>query len=144
MEIETVLVTVDGSEESLDAVEYTIGVADRYGADVHALYVLDEEVVDALERGDEDSEAFADEMEAFFDEARDIVGDRSFTHSTAYGYTQSQLRRHPGSVILDTAEAVDADFLVVPREPVTGDPGKVLGKAAQHVLAYAPQPVLSV
>ncbi|MFB6171268.1 MAG: universal stress protein [Haloarculaceae archaeon] len=144
MEIETVLVTVDGSEESLGAVEYTIGVAERYRSHVHALYVLDEEVIDALADGDEDSAAIADEMEAFFDEARELVGDRPFSYSTAYGYSRSQLSRHPGSVILDTAASVGADFLVVPREPVSGEPGKVLGKAAQYVLAYAPQPVLSV
>lgn len=144
MEIETVLVTVDGSEESLSAVEYTIGVADRYQARVHALYVLDEEVVDRLTDGDEDSDAIADEMAEFFDETREIVGDRTFGYSTAYGYSRTQLSRHPGSVILDTADAVDADFLIVPREPVSGEPGMVLGKAAQHVLAYAPQPVLSV
>lgn len=144
MDIETVLVTVDGSEESLSAVEYTIGVADRYQAHVHALYVLDEEVIDALTDGEKDSSAIANEMETFFDEARDLVGDRTFSYSTAYGYSRSQLSRHPGSVILDTADDINADFIIVPREPVSGEPGKVLGKAAQHVLSYAPQPVLSV
>ena len=39
---------------------------------------------------------------------------------------------------------VDADFLVVPREPVTGDREAVLEKAAEYVLSYASQPVLSV
>jgi hypothetical protein len=52
--------------------------------------------------------------------------------------------RHPGSVILDTAEELDADFVVVPREPVSGDPGEVLEKAAEYVLLYASQPTLSV
>jgi len=39
---------------------------------------------------------------------------------------------------------VDADFLVVPREPMSGDTGDVLEKAAEYVLLYASQPVLSV
>lgn len=144
MEIETVLVTVDGSEQSLAAAEYAVGIGDRYDSTTHALYLLDEEVIEALSAGDEDGATIATEMEQFFDRAAEIVGDRTFNYSTAYGYTRSQLSRHPGSVILDTAEAVDADFIIVPREPVSGDPGEVLGKAAQHVLAYATQPVLSV
>lgn len=144
MDIETVLVTVDGSQESLSAAEHAVGVADRYDAEVYALYVLDEEAVETLKRGDGDESAVAEEMEAFFADAREIVGDRTFRYSTAYGYTRSELRRHPGSVIVDTAQEVDADFLIVPREPVSGAPGRVLGKAAQYVLAYAEQPVLSV
>ena len=39
---------------------------------------------------------------------------------------------------------LDADFVVVPREPVTGDPEAVIEKAAEYVLAHASQPVLSV
>lgn len=144
MDIETVLVTVDGSEESLAAAEYAVGIGDRYDSHTHALYLMDEEVIEALTAGDEDGTAVAREMERFFERAAEIVGDRTFNYSTAYGYTRSQLSRHPGSVILDTADAVDADFIIVPREPVSGEPGKVLGKAAQHVLAYASQPVLSV
>jgi hypothetical protein len=34
--------------------------------------------------------------------------------------------------------------VVVPREPVSGDPDEVLAKAAEYVLLYASQPVLSV
>jgi nucleotide-binding universal stress UspA family protein len=144
MDIETVLVTVDGSDASLAAAEYAVDISDQYNSHTHALYVLDEEVIDRLSAGDEDSDAIAEEMESFFDRAREIVGDRTFSYSTAYGYSQSQLSRHPGSVILDTAVSVDADFIIVPREPVSGTPGEVLGKAAQYVLAYAEQPVLSV
>ncbi|OYR81657.1 universal stress protein UspA, partial [Halorubrum distributum] len=44
LDIDLVLVPVDGSEESHEAVDYAIAVASEYGASVHALYVLDEEV----------------------------------------------------------------------------------------------------
>jgi hypothetical protein len=54
------------------------------------------------------------------------------------------LTHHPGSVVLDTAEQKYADFLVVPRSEVADDPDAVLGKAAEYVLMYASQPVLSV
>jgi nucleotide-binding universal stress UspA family protein len=70
--------------------------------------------------------------------------DVHISHSTAYGFSTRVKTRHPGSAILDTAEEVEADFIVVPREPVSGDPGEVLEKAAEYVLLYASQPVLSV
>jgi nucleotide-binding universal stress UspA family protein len=70
--------------------------------------------------------------------------DVHISHSTAFGFSTRVKTRHPGSAILDTAEDVGADFIVVPRQPVTGDPGEVLEKAAEYVLLYASQPVLSV
>jgi hypothetical protein len=47
-------------------------------------------------------------------------------------------------VILDCAEDLAVDFLVVPRETSAGDAADVLEKAAEYVLLYASQPVLSV
>ncbi|HET7324453.1 MAG TPA: universal stress protein, partial [Halococcus sp.] len=38
--VETVLTPVDGSEQSLRAIEYAVAIAERYDARVHALYVL--------------------------------------------------------------------------------------------------------
>jgi hypothetical protein len=76
--------------------------------------------------------------------AREIADGTPLNHSSAYGFSASRLTQHPGSVILDSADDVDADFIVLPREPVTGDPDAVIEKAAQYVLAYATRPVLSV
>ncbi|MEF8774789.1 MAG: universal stress protein, partial [Halobacteriales archaeon] len=44
--IETVLAPTDCSSASATAVEYAVAVADRYGAALHLLQVLDERVVD--------------------------------------------------------------------------------------------------
>ncbi|MFO7832750.1 MAG: universal stress protein, partial [Halohasta sp.] len=51
LEVDLVVVPIDGSEESRTAVEYAIAVADRYDASVHALYVLGEPTVRALDGG---------------------------------------------------------------------------------------------
>nr|WP_304448625.1 universal stress protein [Halomarina sp. PSRA2] len=126
MDIDTVLVPVDGSEESVRAMEVAVAVADRYGALVHALYVLD--------RPDRDR------TEQMMVAAHAVAGDVPLTHSVAYGFSTSHLTTHPGSVVLDTAEDVSADFLVIPRDR----PADLLGKAAGYVLQFAPQPVLAV
>ncbi|AQL43110.1 universal stress protein UspA [Halorientalis sp. IM1011] len=141
-----VLAPLDRSEESLEAAEYAVAVAEQYGADVHALYLLEESVVRSLESGELEGDTVADDTEDLMETVDRLAADHdvSISHSMALGFVTTQLTHHPGSVILDTAEAVDADFLVVPREPISGNPDEVLGKAAEYVLQYASQPVLSV
>lgn len=146
LDIELVLVPVDGSEESTTAVEYAVAIAAEYGASVHAVYVMGEDVVRAIENDVVDESEVAAEGEAFIETAADIGAERDveITHSTAYGFSTKVKTRHPGSVVLDTADDLDADFVVVPREPITTDTSDVLEKAAEYVLLYASQPVLSV
>jgi nucleotide-binding universal stress UspA family protein len=144
--VDTVLVPVDGSEESVRAVEYGVAVADRYDAEVHVVYVLGEDLVRAIEEEVIDEAAIADDARTFVEDAT-AIGDEAgvaTTSSMAYGFTTRRISQHPGSVILDTAEEIDADFLVVPREAMSDDRCDVLEKAAQYVLSYASQPVLSV
>ena len=146
LSVETVLVPVDGSEASVRAAEYAVAVADRYDAAVHAVYVLGEGLVRAIESGSVDEAEAAAEAQGFIEKIDDVAADRdvSVSNSTAYGFSTSSKMTHPGSVVLDAAEDIDADFVVVPREQLTGEPGEVLSKAAEYVLLYASQPVLSV
>ena len=145
-DIDLVLAPVDGSEASHAAVEYAIAIAREYDARVHALYVLDEAVVRSLESGELDEADVADDTQSFTDSvARRAEAARvPHSNSIAYGFSTKVKTVHPGNVVLDTAEEIGADFIVVPREPVTGETGAVLAKAAEYVLLYASQPVLSV
>ena len=144
MDIKTVLAPVDGSDESLAAAEYGLAIADAYDASVHALYVLGEESTAGLKAGEIEEQEVAAASTAFIDEIRALAGDVHVEQSTTHGFSASRLSQHPGSVILDAAEEIDADFLVVPREPLVGDPTAVIEKATEYVIAYASQPVLSV
>ncbi|MFB6096307.1 MAG: universal stress protein [Haloferacaceae archaeon] len=143
LSLNRVLIPVDGSEESTEALRYAMAIAAEYGADVHAVYVLENDVFQALEEGSIEGDEVAARGETFIETAEELAGEYGVevTTSTAHGFSRNRLTRHPGSVILDLGEAIDADFLVVPREPVSGD---VLERAAEYVLLYASQPVLSV
>jgi len=145
LSVDTVLVPVDGSDESITAVEYAVAVADEYDAAVYVVYVVGQDVVRAVEDGAVDADDVADNSTSFIDDVAPIVEERDvpLKHSTAYGFSTSRKTQHPGSVVLDTAEDVDADFLVVPREPMS-EGGEVLAKAAEYVLLYASQPLPSV
>lgn len=146
LDVNLVLVPVDRSEESTNAVEHATAVAAEYDATVHAVHVLGEDVVRAIENGavdEDDVAADSAAIERIADDFAEQYGVDIVT-SVAYGFSTQSKLRHPGSVILDTAETLSADFIVVPREPMSGDPGEVLAKAAEYVLLYASQPVLSV
>ncbi|TYL38411.1 universal stress protein UspA [Natronococcus pandeyae] len=144
--VDTVLAPVDGSEESATAVEYAVAVADRYDASVHVLFVLGRGVVRGLDAGTVEEEDVADSTQGFLDDVGRIAADSGVSLSTSvdHGFSTTRKTRHPGNVILDIADTVDADFIVLPREPVTGTSAEVLEKAAEYVLSYASQPVLSV
>ncbi len=144
--VDTVLAPVDGSDESATAVEYAIAVADRYDATVHALYVLGRGVIQGLDDGTVEGDDVAETTREFFNDVRTTATAADVSLSTAVdsGFSQTRKTRHPGNVVLDTADTIEADFIVLPREPVTGAHVEVLEKAAEYVLSYASQPVLSV
>jgi nucleotide-binding universal stress UspA family protein len=145
VELDLVLAPVDTSDVSERAVDYAIAVADRYDADLHLLHVLDERVARGMEAGDVTAESVAEEHRAFTGRVADQLDDSvTLSTSSAAGFSAHRLTQTPGSVILDAADELDADFLVVPRETETDGLEATVGKAALHVLEYASQPVLSV
>jgi nucleotide-binding universal stress UspA family protein len=141
---ETVLVPVDGTEESTAAAEYAVAIADRYGAELQIIYVLGEAVVRALDSSLADHAQLAEEHRAYLDDLRSMASDAGvpITTMSARGFSTRRKARHPGSVVLDCAEEIGADFLVVPRQ--SQDQADLLAKTAEYVLSYATQPVLSV
>ena len=146
LDVQTVLAPIDGSDESLEAAEYAAAIAERYDARVHALYVLGESVVRAMTTGDVGADAVAEETRAFVGDVRALAveHDVPFGTSTAYGFSTIRKSVHPGSVILDCADQLAADFIVIPRVFSEEGAPDVLEKAAEYVLLYASQPVLSV
>lgn len=145
IDIDLVLSPVDSSDESERAVEYAIAIADRYDADLHLLHVVDERIARGLETGDIRAETVADEHRAFTARIRKrLGGDIELSSSSVPGFSANRLTQTPGSVILDAAEELDVDFLVVPRESEIEGLDATLGKAALHVIEYASPPVLSV
>lgn len=143
---DTVLVPVDGSDESARAVEYAVAIADRYDAVLHVMYVLGEAATRAIDAGRVDDADVLAESESVLEAAAAVAAEHGVaaTHSTAYGFSPRRKLTHPGSVILDAAEQMAADFLVIPRESGRAESADVLEKAAEYVLLYASQPVLSV
>lgn len=145
--IDLVLAPVDGSHNAESAVEYGLAIATQYEADLHLLHLLDQRSAQKLEDEAISADTVADEQRSFTRLVRQKSpesANTSVSHSSAFGFSRTQLSQTPGTVILDTAEELDADFLVVPRVTASGSTDEVLGEATLHVLEYASQPVLSV
>jgi len=140
-----VLTPVDGSEDARRTADYAVAVASRYSADLHLLFVLDQRVAEGVQTGDVDAEAVAAAHQEFLSAVQDQQRhDVEVTTSSAAGFSTARLDQTPGSVVLDAAEELGADFLVVPRETPEDDVDVTIGKAALYILQYADQPVLSV
>jgi nucleotide-binding universal stress UspA family protein len=146
LDVDLVLVPVDGSDESATAVEYAVAIAESYDARVHAVYVVGQDVARGIEDGAVDEQEVAAEAQSFIADVEAVATehDVALSNSTAYGFSTTRKAQHPGSVVLDTADELGADFVVVPRESMADDAGDVLAKAAEYVLLYASQPLLSV
>lgn len=144
MEVDTVLVPMDDTQSAMDAIEYGVAIADRYDASVHALYLLGENAAALMANGAIEASAIAKRAEQIMASVRAMAGDVPVDHSSAWGFSVDRLNQHPGSVILDVAEMLEVGFIVVPREPAAEETEAVIQKAAEYVLKYASQPVLSV
>ena len=144
--VETVLAPIDGSEESTAAVEYAIAIAERYDASIHVLYVLGYGVIEGLDAGTVSSDAVADHTSDVLAGVERLAADRDIpmTSSIAHGFSTAVKTRHPGSVVLDAADEIGVDFVVLPRVSTTDASADVLERTAEYVLAYASEPVLSV
>lgn len=143
--VETVLAPVDGSDASTSAIECAIELAERYDASVHALFVLGRELMLGIDAEAVDEATVAETARTYLEDVR-AYADRegvSVTTSTVHGFSSAQLTHHPGSVVLDAADEIDADFIVLPQTRVD-EPATVLERVAEYVLGYASQPVLSV
>jgi len=135
---DTILFPTDGSDTAESALAYAIDVADEHDAALHALYVADTdrdsittvrgEVVDALKQVGERVVA----------ETAERARDRGLTVHT------SVLQGDPFRTIVDYAEEVSVDLVVMATHGRRGVERALLGSVTERVVNTAPVPVLVV
>ena len=137
-----ILVPVDGSEPSLDAVQMSLRMVQLCPAcKMTLLYVVDKLVLNELARfgarGDKEVEA---EME---DQGRRYL-DFARKDAAAQGITADCRTRKgdPFEEILAEANRLSADLIVMGHTGRRGTTRVLIGSVTQRVLDYAPCPVL--
>jgi nucleotide-binding universal stress UspA family protein len=134
---ERILVPTDGSEGSAHVALQAIDLAEQYGATIHALYVVDEDVpaligdVTGAERLSEQGQRAVERVERMA-RAHDVEA-------------VSELREgDPAETILDCAEEIDADAIVAGTHGRSGLERRVIGSVAERLVRHAACPVMTV
>lgn len=138
---DTVLVPVDGSDESQIAAEEAVGLVAE-GGTIHVLSVVEDLPMyrrsGKAEKFERDSDAERARAEDLAAEAADLVEDagRECVTAVADGV--------PAREIVGHAEEVGADAVVLGKRGVSESAGDMLGSTTERVIRKAPTTVVSV
>jgi len=132
-----VVIPTDGSDAAERAADHALGIAERYGADVHAIYVVDtttywfedapRNIVGLLKQGGQNA------VEEIATAARELN----------LPVTTDILRGVPHRETLEYASGVDADVIAMGTRGQTADTDRLLGSTTARVIRRADVPVLT-
>lgn len=135
-----VVIATDGSESAERAVRTAVDLARKFDADVHALYVVDED--ELAGSPDEVREDVETAVETAGEQALAFV--ESEAAASVDAVTTAVRRGDPASEIIDYAGEVDADVIASGTRGRHGEHAFLLGSVAEEIVRRAPQPVLTV
>jgi nucleotide-binding universal stress UspA family protein len=137
---DTILVPTDGSDAANTAARYGVELAERFGATVHALSVVDPDrfVTDAVGEVDDLVERQQELVERRASAAVDRVADRS----TAPVETHV-VEGRPATVLADSIANYDVDLVAMGTHGRSGVDRYLLGSLAERTLRTSHVPVLT-
>ncbi|WP_255170541.1 universal stress protein [Natrononativus amylolyticus] len=134
---DTIVVATDGSRSVRRAIDVALDLAARFGADVHALSVVDAGEVDASP--EQLREELRVALETHADAALADVEDRA-----GPGIETAVRTGRPAPEICEYARDTDADLIVTGTRGRHGENRLLLGSVAERVVRTSPVPVLTV
>ena len=136
---DTVLLPTDGSEAMETVVEHARDIAERRGADVHVLYVVDDRAFLTL-----DDDRIPDVTDQLRAEGERATYDIASAFDAAESSVSTEIREgNPSDEILASVEERDADLVVMGTHG--SDPTRnMLGSVSQKVVTLSTVPVLTV
>lgn len=136
----TVLIGYDGSPESIAALDEAAAAARAHDARLHVVTCLEHEAGDSPTRTRRELED-ADEADA---QLREIVAELSSEGIEATSELRHGLTGSAAQVLLDEAETVGAQLIVLGFDPKARMTEMMLGSVAREVLRAAHCPVMTV
>jgi len=134
-----ILVPTDGSAGSVRATEHAVDLAEKYGADIHALYVVN---VGRLEGMSLNVPGSIDRLE---EEGRELVGDVVDTAENAGVEATSAIELgRPAETIIEYADENGSDLIVIGTRGRGGLSRRLLGSVTEQVVRLADVPVHTV
>jgi len=137
--IKKILVPTDGSDYSVRAAEYGIGIAKMLSAEILVLYVIDEVVINQISKTTE-----RDGLEQELKEAGQRYVNYVLGLAEKGGVKSSSLlaRGIPYEQIVHLARDLSFDLIVMGSYGRRGTERVLVGSVTQRVIEYAPCPVL--
>ncbi|MDL5362108.1 universal stress protein [Halalkalicoccus sp. NIPERK01] len=134
---DSVVIATDGSESGQRAVDVALDFAARFGATVHALYVVDSAEVDASPEGlrEDLHDALEKQGERALEGVREAAGGEVIT---------SVREGRPVGEICAYAREHDVDAVATGTRGRHGENRLLLGSVAEGVVRTCPVPVLTV
>ena len=139
-----ILVPVDGSDTAMKAVDKAVGLAKAFGCPITAIYVIDPYPFTGV------GTDFAFGQEQYLSAATAEAGEatraaREQIEAAGVPVESRVIESHmPWRGILDTAEEIGADLIVMGSHGREGLEKLVLGSVTHRVLSHAKVPVLVV
>jgi nucleotide-binding universal stress UspA family protein len=138
---DSILVATDGSDQTERAVAHALGLAETYGATVHALSVVDTKAVTLADEGFSADRRLLDALEAGCRRAVDAVERRAAERGLEA--VTAVRTGTPAARIRAYAEEHDVDLIAVGTRGRRGVARRLLGSVARSVLANTDRPVLT-
>ncbi|NGM70580.1 universal stress protein [Natronolimnobius sp. AArcel1] len=142
----TILVPTDGSPGVEPAIDNALELAQRYDASVHAISVIDSaELMELDYLGDRT--AFEQTIEPLEDAAKDAVQTveaRARAEDADLEVVTVVRQGTPFETILEYADHVDADLIVMGTHGRRGLSRYLLGSTTERIVRASPVPVLTV
>jgi nucleotide-binding universal stress UspA family protein len=133
----TILVPTDGSAQSDAALDHAVALARHHDATVHLLYVADTNRDSLTTQGGEVVDALEQEGDRVVSEALDRV-------EAGISVVDTVLTGDPVETILDYADSVGADLVVMGTQGRRGLDRYLLGSTTERVVRLSSVPVLTI
>ncbi|MDG5775496.1 universal stress protein [Haloarculaceae archaeon H-GB2-1] len=137
---DTILVGIDGSDDSNRAIEHALNLAERHDARLHALFV-----VDTRQYGEpalSSVEIVTDEIEDYGHSLLNDITDRA--DNRGIEVTNRVCHGTPDDELLAAAEDMEVDVIVIGYRGQTHDQPGRLGSVADAIIRMTDRPVLLV
>jgi nucleotide-binding universal stress UspA family protein len=137
--INKILVPTDGSEPSNHAAEFAIKLGKKFNAEIIAVYVVDRLIMDEVSKVHEKRE-LEEEIKKKAERSLNYV----VKSAEIEGLKASSvlLEGQPYDQIIQQAEALNVDMIVMGTTGRRGMERILIGSVAERVIEYAPCPVL--
>lgn len=143
VEIKNILLATDGSENVMNAVEWTIGLAKENNATVIALYVIPPSGISLAMRGEMWAKGLHEHLREEGEKATEHVVDLGKKEGVNVGSVIIE-DRNPTDGIVEFASDNDVDLIMMGTLGKTGLDHILLGSVAENVVRHSKKPVLVI